>query len=248
MVDVAGQDEGSTELLLSNPGRDYTVATVFEVRPGGGAGERPVYWAVDVFVDHGSRHFQESPGRPSLAGRLLGFLEHWGVGHVVVDASGVGQGLADWLMAEMGKHRVTAYVFSGKGQKAMLGSRFVALVETNRFKYWCGDEQEVGSDGWWFWQQVAACGYSLPARGIYERDLQWGVAENRTVETHMGVERVHDDRLISAALVAEYDFMVRQGEISVGVAQSQVVAPVNPLADVKLPVSSRVVKWDIDFE
>jgi hypothetical protein len=193
-VDVAGQDEGATEVLLTNPGRDYTVATVVEVRPGGGAegqgsgvgynagaGEQgygwkigPVYWAVDVFVDHGSRHFQESgvgynAGRPSLARRLLGFLNHWGVGHVVVDASGVGQGLADWLMAEMGKRRVTAYVFSGKGQKAMLGSRFVALVETNRFKYWCGDEREVGSDGWWFWQQVGACGYHLPPRGI--RDL-----------------------------------------------------------------------------
>jgi hypothetical protein len=134
-------------------------------------------------------------------------------------------------MAEMGRQRVTAYVFAGKGQKAMLGSRFVALVETNRFKYWCGDEQEVGSDGWWFWQQVGACGYHLPPRGIYERDLQWGVAENRMVETPQGMVRVHDDRLISASLIAEYDYLARQGEIATGVGLSMVIPPVDPLGE-----------------
>ncbi len=240
-VDVAGQDEGASGEWqvaggkwqvageeLVNPGRDWTVATVFEVREGAGS-IGPGYWAVDVFVDHGGRHFQEVGGRPSLAARLLGFLRHWEVSGVIVDASGVGQGLADWLMAEMGKQRVIAYHFAGRGQKAMLGSRFLSLIETNRFKYWCGDEHEVGSDGWWFWEQAARCSYHLAPRGLFERDLQWGVGENQMVETPLGRVRVHDDRLMSAALIAEYDFLARQGRVMMGMARSEMVRPVDPL-------------------
>jgi hypothetical protein len=79
----------------------------------------------------------------------------------------------------------------------------------------------------------------MPPRGIFERDLQWGVAENKMVETYRGLMRVHDDRLISAALIAEYDFLVRQGKVSMGVAESQVIAPLDPVDS----VSSRVIRW-----
>ena len=54
----------------------------------------PVYQAVDVLVDHGSRHFESYPGMPKLADKIDEFLSHWQVDHVIVDASGVGQGLA----------------------------------------------------------------------------------------------------------------------------------------------------------
>jgi hypothetical protein len=153
----------------------------------------------------------------------------------MVDASGVGQGLADWLAAEMGKQRVIPYHFAGRGQKAMLGSRFLSLIETNRFKYWCGDEHEVGSDGWWFWEQAARCGYYLPPQGLFERDLQWGVGvgtrDKQMVETPLGRVAVHDDRLMSAALIAEYDFLAREGRVRTGVGRSVVVRPVDPLVD-----------------
>jgi hypothetical protein len=67
-LDVAGQDEAATDPLaqLDRPARDYTVAHVFEVSLDSEE-NRPVYRAVDVFVDHGSRHFQDVPGRPRLA-------------------------------------------------------------------------------------------------------------------------------------------------------------------------------------
>ncbi|MGD8491254.1 MAG: hypothetical protein PVI68_19765, partial [Anaerolineae bacterium] len=164
-LDLAGEDEAATDPLarLEHPGRDYTVATVFDVRlpePGHYA-PGPTYHAVDVFVDHGSKHFQEVPGRPPLVERLLAWLEHWQVGHLVGDESGVGLGVISWLASAMGGHRVTGYNFGGHA-KAALGSAFLAVVETGRFKYWTGDEEIPLSDGWSFWQQVAHCTYDLP--------------------------------------------------------------------------------------
>ena len=164
-VDLAGQDESAAEAgtRLSNPGRDYTVATIFRVVETGFLGRDPVsigplYEAVDVFVDQGSRHFQAAPGRPRLADTLLTTLRRWNVAHTIIDASGVGQGLADWLAGALGRERVTAYQLGGSSAKARLGSDLLALIDTGRFRYWTGDEDEPLSDSCWFLQQVAACG------------------------------------------------------------------------------------------
>lgn len=247
-IDVAGQDEAATDPLasLSNPARDHTAATIFQMVNGELSivnGERTLhnsqftihnsplnYHAIDVFTDHGSRHFQDSPGRPNLATRLLAFLQQWNVSHMVIDASGVGQGLADWLSAALGSQHVTAVNFGGRSQKAALGSAFLALVETGRFHYWTGDEDRPGSDGWWFWQQVAACTYSLPANGRFERDLRWGVPATARLQTPTGSELIHDDRLLSAALVVEFDRLLAQRKLVVGRASSILIPPANPLS------------------
>ncbi|MEW5986948.1 MAG: hypothetical protein AB1791_09975, partial [Chloroflexota bacterium] len=105
-LDVGGQDEGATSVEggrpsgLANPGRDYTVCWVFEVELGGAAG--PVYRAVHCLADQGSPHFGKEEGgrmkdengdqssafslQPSLADRLLSYLEYWRVAHLVADA------------------------------------------------------------------------------------------------------------------------------------------------------------------
>ena len=225
-VDLAGQDEGAAEAgaRLRNPGRDYTVATIFRVADPVEADGGPVYEAVDVFVDHGSRHFQAAPGQPRLADTLLTFLRRWNVGHTIIDASGVGQGLADWLAAALGRERVTAYQLGGASAKARLGSDLLALIDTGRFRYWTGDEDEPLSDGWWFWQQVIACGYSLPGAGRFDHDLRWGVPGGARITTPRGAEPIHDDRLLSAALVAELERRRRDGALLFGASLSRVVA------------------------
>jgi hypothetical protein len=228
-IDVGGQDEAAGDALsrLENPGRDYTVATIFEVAPGQsdlpGLTPQPVYRAVDVFVDHGSRHFREVVGRQPLAHRLLAFLRHWNVTHTIIDASGLGQGLADWLGAALGANQVTAFRFSGAAVKARLGSDFLALVETGRFKYWTGDEEEPGSDGWWFWRQAEACAYTVGSGGRFDRDLRWGVPERARVSLPGGPQATHDDRLLSAALVVELDGRLRDGQLALGSGRSVVV-------------------------
>ena len=250
-LDVAGQDEASTDPVaqLAAPGRDYTVCTIFRLssaRSDGSPAHLPLYEAVDVFVDHGSRHFQDAPGRPALVQRLLAYLHHWRVAHLVADATGVGEGLVDWLAAALGPGRVTPFKFTAQS-KAQLGSRFLSIVETGRFKYWADSDQlSVGSsqlavddplttdhyqlptDSSLFFLQAAHCLYELPPGGSFERHLRWGVPEGVTVETPAGRQPLHDDRLLSAALVAAYDELAATGGLRLGQGVSAVVPPPEP--------------------
>ena len=234
-LDVAGQDEAATDPLaqLAHPGRDYTVATMFEiVPPACGALTRfPTYLAVDVFVDQGGRHFEDAPGRPKLVERLAAWLENWEIAHLVADESGVGQGVTSWLTAALGHHRVTGYQFSGTGKKAALGSALLSLIETGRFRYWTGDQDRPLSDGWWFWTQARACTYELPPDGRFDRDLRWGVPPNARIDTPAGSQLIHDDRLISAALITEIDRLYRQRKLVVGQAISAIIPAGDTLAD-----------------
>ena len=228
-LDLAGQDEATTDptAQLANPGRDYTVATVFEVLPPapGVPLQLPSYHALDVWVDHGSRHFQETPGRPPLVQRLLAWLEHWQVNHLIADQAGVGQGVVDWFSAALGRERVTGFDLGGSGKKAALGAAFLSIVETGRFHYWTGDEDQPLSEGWWFWQQVEHCNYHLPPDGSLERHLQWSVPTSLRVSTPAGPQLVHDDRLLSAALIAHADQLSQQGKLGFGAAASVVIPP-----------------------
>jgi hypothetical protein len=233
-LDLAGEDEAATDptAALQNPGRDYTVATIFDIAfPGPGTySPGPTFRAVDVFVDHGSKHFEAVEGQPCLADRLCAWLEAWGVAHIIADSTGVGEGMTAWLTATLGEHRVTGFNFGGH-RKAALGSAFLALIETGRFKYWTGDEDQPLSDGWWFWQQVTACTYELPPDGQFDRDLRWSVPTNAKVATPAGPQLIHDDRLISAALAAEIDRRYRNGSLTLGTAESAIVTPPDPLKD-----------------
>ncbi len=187
LLDVGGQDEAATSPLaqLDNPARDYTACTIVALDQSG-ANEGPLYRALDIFTDHGSRHFESHPGRPSLAERLLAYLQHWRVEHLICDASGVGEGLAGWLAARLGPGQVTPFKFSATS-KAALGAAFLALVETGRFKYWSDDAEEEYSDGWWFWTQAAHCTYDLPPGGSFERELRWHVPPSARVSTPDGM-------------------------------------------------------------
>jgi hypothetical protein len=233
-VDLAGGDEAAADPgaigdRLANPDRDFSVATICRVVPASeAAGAGPVYEAVDVFTDQGSRHFQAAPGQSGLADRLLAYLRHWNPAHTIIDATGVGQGLADWLGERLGRGRLTALTLSAPA-KARLGSDFLALIDTGRFKYWVGDEDTPLSDGWWFRQQAAACAYSLVSGGRFDRDLRWGVPAAARVVTPNGSELIHDDRLLSAALVAELERRRAGGRLLLGASASRVVAPRDPL-------------------
>jgi len=86
-----------------------------------------------------------------------------------------------------------------------------------------GDEDQPLSDGWWFWQQAAACTHEIPPEGTIHASLCWGVHPVHRTETAAGLQPVHDDRLISAALVAELNQLLREGKVALGVARSEVI-------------------------
>jgi len=256
-LDVGGQDEAATAGPYGNlarPGRDYTVATMFRVvpaqpPPASGASTAPVaspllptpysllpsFDAVDVFVDHGSRHFQDAPGQPALFQRLLAWLNHWNAAAVIADTSGVGQGIADAL-AKAYPRQVVGFDFARDHGKARLGTDFLALIETGRFKYFTHEgpqehQEKPGEpswiddpDAWAFFEQCRFCGYELAEGQPIERGLRWSVPATATTTAPGGTtEPVHDDRLLSAALIAEADRLIRAGQLFVGSGQSAVI-------------------------
>lgn len=214
-LDVAGQDEGDPTGELANPGRDYTIAWIWEVdlsekdTRGG-----PTYRAAACFADQGGRHFE---GQANLAGRLLAWLQSWHVGHLVADASGVGLGLVAWLQSQLGEDHVTPFTFSSLN-KAKLGVEFLAVIETGRFAMHTGPDDHTAA----FWRQVTACTYAADPDKPLERGLRWSVPDNATYDTlddqANPVRRpIHDDYLLAAALVSQFDL------IPIGAARSHVV-------------------------
>ena len=82
------------------------------------------------------------------------------------------------------------FQFSPPKRKSDLGWDFLTVVETGRFKMFRDD----GSADWSeFWLQVDECRYEV-SEGE-EKRMKWGVTD----------PTVHDDRLLSTALVAELD-------------------------------------------
>jgi len=225
LVDVGGQDEAGTG-ELQNPGRDYTVCTMVRVVRDPRIKIGPTYEVVDVFVDQGSRHFQSGVAGASLFDRLLGYLTHWNAALVICDMTGVGQGLTDALQ-EAYNRQVFGFDFARSYGKARLGSDFLAVVETGRFHYFRDDLDQEGTDAWWFFTQAEQCGYELAEGLPIERGLKWGVSSTATAILSDGSSHlVHDDRLLSAALVAELDRLIRAGDVFVTTGESAVIPPV----------------------
>jgi hypothetical protein len=188
-LDVAGEDEEKTgdALRVAKPRKDSTVATVFEVDLStvkGALLAAPSYRVRDVFCDTGTKH-------TLLYGKLRAYFEHWAVRYIVADASGVGAGLVSFLSSRNAfGARVIPFQFSPPKRKSDLGWDFLTVVETGRFKMFRDD----GSADWsQFWTQVDECRYEV-SEGE-EKRMKWGVVD----------PTVHDDRLLSAALVAELD-------------------------------------------
>ena len=190
LLDVAGEEEsgGAVQLsFLTNTRRDATALTVVEVEPR--PGDLPIYRAVDRRLWLGVRH-------TSLFDRIVALAGHWRADWIVVDATGIGAGLASFL-AEALPGRVIPVVFTSK-RKSELGWDLIAAVETGRYKDYVDDGQ---ADTRQFWYEVEHCQYEvLPGPGAR---IRWGVWES-PVYSEL-IARGHDDLLVSAALCTVLD-------------------------------------------
>ena len=139
LLDVAGEDAGQAqwagELALENPARDSTVLTVVRVGlekltdPLIPAGQellaRPIYRTVFRKAWLGVKH-------TSLYAGLLALVELWQPRWVVVDATGLGAGLASFLSQPLAG-RLIRFEFTARS-KSDLGWDFLSIVETGRYK------------------------------------------------------------------------------------------------------------------
>ena len=212
LIDVAGEAE--TPLSLEEGGmlleraqeaglnsvetrRDATALTVVEVDLAGLSDplvRRPTYRVMLRKQWVGVRHTE-------LYGVLTGLAEHWHARWVVVDATGVGAGLASFLERAL-PGRVLPFLFNA-ASKSRLGWDFLSLVETGRYKeyqaaVWDSPQAQTAR---LFWGQCAAC--TLEVCSGPEQRIRWGVAQG-TRDPASGAP-LHDDLLLSAALCAVLD-------------------------------------------
>ena len=234
LVDVAGQDEAAGDggaagyggaanqgasashgdQSLENPRRDSTALTVVEVDLGTLADplvNAPGYRVVGRRLWTGTPHSQ-------LYGQLRALVEHWRARYVVIDATGVGAGLSSFLERAF-PGRVLPFVFS-QSSKSKLGWDFLGVVDTGRFKDYAGESGDCAASltdchvaqknagllamtnlRELFFRQALGCQYEvLPGPG---KVLRWGVPDG-SHDPSSG-ELLHDDLLVSAALVAVLD-------------------------------------------
>jgi hypothetical protein len=204
LVDLAGEDEalrnGLAENGLNNPGRDASVVTVVEV---------DTQWLADSFFHRPRykvvcRYQWVGLRQAALLSQLLDLAELWQVRKLVVDASGVGAGVASFLRDRLAD-RVLPLVFN-QSLKSKLGWNFLSIIDTGRFQdYFCqtldlfGREQSALKTA--FEQQLQACQYKVSIGP--EKTLHWGVPEGAR---DLGSRQLlHDDLLISAAMTAVLD-------------------------------------------
>jgi hypothetical protein len=194
-VDVAGEDEEleGEELRAAAPRKDSTVVSVFRVDLSAMADPLqalPRYELVNRYWWTGVKH-------AALYARITGLVREWHPWYLVVDATGVGAGLASFLCKKFGRVRddppglVVPFEFTSSS-KSDLGWAFIGLVESGRFKDYLADAE---ADTAQFWREVGACEFEvMPGPG---KLLRWSVPD----------AAVHDDMLVSAALVSVLDGM-----------------------------------------
>lgn len=200
LVDVAGEEEsGGAQAAFgmdTSARRDSTALTVVEVDTSSRADGRPLYRVVDRQGWTGARHTALHAQLVDLATTV------WKASWLVVDATGIGAGLASFLGASLKGRgvRVVPFTFTS-ASKSALGWDFVGLVESGRYKEYMEDGDEMTRE---FYRQLRATEYTI-ATGP-GTTLRWSVPPGAG----------HDDLVMSAALVAALDGLDLRSRIAVG--------------------------------
>lgn len=213
LLDLAGEDErrgdagpGTTSLAsLKNPKRDSTALTVVRVELSTLADDlirAPSYHVVSRYLWTGVKHSQ-------LYGQIKALADHWKARYLIVDATGVGAGLASFLQSAL-PNIVIPFVFTTKS-KSDLGWNFLAAIDAGRYKEYRvvseksedaeATPQELAKLQAEFWRQVEHCINTLQ-QGPGEI-MRWEVPKDARDENTGEV--VHDDLLVSAALCCVLD-------------------------------------------
>lgn len=207
-IDVAGQDEATfhnpEEQLLRNPGRDAVALTIARVDLSSlEIMRKPTFRVVGREQWTGLNHLDV------FARIRLWADEALHPQHIVVDATGVGEGL--WAMLDRRyPGRVLPVKFSVQ-VKSELGYRFLAMIETGRF-HDCSHMQRLAANGGgeisfsstvsaeMVDKQYAACTSEVLIGP--QKLMRWGVPEGTRDQDGA---LIHDDLVMADALLAELD-------------------------------------------
>lgn len=190
LLDVAGEEEGEAGAagFRDDTRRDSTALTVVEIGEATG-NDLPTYAVVDRQAWTGVRH-------TALHAQLVHLArEVWRASVVVVDATGVGAGLASFLAASLRERRggraiaVIPFLFTA-ASKSALGWDWLGQIDSGRYREYAEDGEQLTR---LFRAQLAAIAYATPPGP--GKTLRWSVPPGRG----------HDDLVMSAALTAVLD-------------------------------------------
>lgn len=218
-LDVGGATlTGSAFAAAENPPEhDATCLTVFEVDDS--QAHAPAFQGVTYRTVQ--RHKWVGVAQPQLVSELQALIRLWMPRRVIVDASGLGEGLAAFLERAF-PGRIIPFKFT-QSSKSRLGWAFMALVEGGRYReYAQGSPQALAYQDEFFAQARACLLEALPGPA---GAIRWYVPAS--ARHPLNGQPLHDDWVISAALVALAD------ELSWGQAESAVIAPSDPLESLR---------------
>lgn len=182
-VDLAGEAEGAEDAALRalKPAQDSTVVTIgrLDFSTGDAVVKTPRIEVVEHYWWTGKHH---TALYPQLVDLLKGV---WGCKRVVVDATGVGQGVASFLASALGKSVVVPFTFTAQS-KSRLGFALLAAINSGRLKMYAADGSEEYRE---FRLQMER------AKSTYRA--------NQTMNFYVDPSQGHDDFLMSLALLAE---------------------------------------------
>jgi len=207
-IDVAGEDEAETDITaeLHNPGRDSTALTIVEIDTSTIGDEiirAPTYKVVNRMLWTGTKHTR-------LYSQIRSLADTWSPRYIAIDSTGVGAGLSSFLDKAF-PGRVVPYLFNAV-TKSDLAWNFITVVDSGRYKEHSTvrplrgrplneASERLHSLSDQFFHELQNVAYEIqpgPAKKI-----KWGVPDG-TRNSSTG-ELIHDDLVLSAALVGALD-------------------------------------------
>ena len=197
-IDVAGEAEDASDAALRRlrPRQDSTVVTIGRLlrpfdsaqgrqaqderdRMGSTPAPEPIIQVVEQCWWTGRRHSE-------LHAQLVDLLRRvWGCRRVVVDATGIGAGLASFLEQSLGSRVLVPFTFTAPS-KSHLAFQLLAAVNAGSVQFYVPDGSPEHHE---CWQQLERA----------RRRLR----PNQTMDFYVGPAEGHDDFLMSLALAVE---------------------------------------------
>jgi hypothetical protein len=213
LIDVAGEEEAGSGPLAyqSARRRDSTALTVVEIDTESREDGRAVYRVVDRRQWTGTPHRELHEVLVDLARRV------WNARQVVIDATGIGAGLASFLGGSLSRRgslpaiEVIPFTFTAQS-KSRLGWDFVGMIDSGRFLEYRDDGEREDAAAMVtreYRAQLRATAFEvLPGPGNL---LRWSVPEREG----------HDDLVVSAALAAVLDGRDLRRRVARGMQESR---------------------------
>jgi hypothetical protein len=134
-------------------------------------------------------HQVQWTGKPYLEqyAQCVALCELWDIRRLVIDKTGLGEGMASLLKAKLGEDKVVPFHFT-RQSKSKLTYQFLSFIDSGRLKMYSADDapHDICIEAW---KQLKLARYRVPGEDL--------------LDMYVSPDEGHDDYLISIALCCE---------------------------------------------